>query len=276
MRFSTLFCASVTRARDATSTVQRRGSSISPSVTPSMASHFSTICDSTLFHRLRGERRREVLRIGEQRLHVLDELRADAGEIGRGRAGDDAVEVVGIALRFHQRLAAAVRAAVEVRARGRGAVVAADDRLRDLGDAVDRDVAEVQLALEIVERPAGTGDAGDVTGVGAGGGVTGVDRRQRLVVDVADKAAAAAHHELAVPVVGQEQPEANLLADAAFDAAVAHLDRRARHDWSRGSDGDIRELQRLDRGAIGRRRRQASHLRRGFGGQAERGLPCEQ
>jgi len=71
--------------------------------------------DDLGFHALEDliaeERRRHIARIGERRLNVLDELRADADEVVRRRAGDDAVEVVGIALRFHQRLTSAVRAA---------------------------------------------------------------------------------------------------------------------------------------------------------------------
>src|SRR5262249_47915409 len=43
----------------------------------------------------------ERARIGECRLDVLDELCADAGEIVSGRAGDDAIEIVRIALRLH-------------------------------------------------------------------------------------------------------------------------------------------------------------------------------
>ena len=113
-----------------------------------------------------------LLRVRERRLDVLDELRGDADEIAGRRAGDDAVEVVREALGFHQRLAPAVRASEEVRTRFGRAVMAAEDRLGDFGGAMDREVAEVQLPLQVVERPGRVGDAAAlVTGIGADGGV---------------------------------------------------------------------------------------------------------
>jgi hypothetical protein len=68
-----------------------RGSSNRPSLTPSRASHFSTICASTNCN-VSGvnNRHRHVARIAEHRLNVLDELLGHAHEIERGRASDDA------------------------------------------------------------------------------------------------------------------------------------------------------------------------------------------
>src|SRR6185369_5023347 len=106
---------------------------------------------------------------------------ADRGEVVRGRAGNDAVEVVGEALRFHHGLASAVRAAGEVRLGFGRAVIAADDRLRDLRRAMDGEVAEVDQTLRVVECPFAVGDAALMAGVGADSRVAVVDGRAGLV-----------------------------------------------------------------------------------------------
>src|SRR6185437_3086967 len=78
-------------------------------------------------------------------------------------AGDDAVVVVGKALRFDQRLAAAGGARIEVGARGPRIVVRGDDGLRGDGHFVNRSIGEVDELFGM------TGDEvrvfADVTGV---------------------------------------------------------------------------------------------------------------
>jgi hypothetical protein len=93
---------------------------------------------------------------------------------------------------------------------------------------VNGHVAEIELALEIVQRPVGLRDPALVARVGADRRVAVVHRRARLVLNLSDEPAAPAHHELAVPLVGQQQREVNLAADDPVDAAVRDADRAAR------------------------------------------------
>ena len=90
--------------------------------------------------------------------------------VPRWIARDDAVEIVGIALRFDQRLASAGRARAEIRAHGAPIVVRGDDRLCGDGHLVDRSIAEVHEFL---------GMAGDEIGVLAH--VTGIGARRRHI-----------------------------------------------------------------------------------------------
>ena len=199
--------------------------------------------DDLRFHRLecvhRKQPRAKVPRIRKHRLHVLDELRADRREVVRGRAGDDAVEIVRIALRFHHRLPSAVRAAGEVRLCFVRAVVAADDRLGDFRRAMHCEVAEIHLALEIVQRPRRVGDPALMAGIGADRRVAGVYRPAGLILDLTDEPAAAAHHELPVPFVGQEEREMDLAADDAVHAAVCDANAAG---GGRGHGGRLRHL----------------------------------
>ena len=116
------------------------------------------------------------------------------------------------------------------------------------------EVPEVHLPLGIVERPARIGDGCRLMSrVGAHGGVAGVDGRACLVVDLVDKSTAAAHHELAVPVVRQQQGELDLLADHARDAAVRDTDgaRRRRRDGNGFRHLHVGQLQRRELQAFG-------------------------
>ena len=103
-----------------------------------------------------------------------------------------------------------------------------------------------------------------MAGVGADRRVAGVDGGDGLVVDALDESAAAAHHELAVPLVGQQQRESDLAADHAVDPAVATRiraagerrrrlrRRRVRGDRDGFGDLDVGKLQ-LERSALRRR-----------------------
>jgi hypothetical protein len=109
---------------------------------------------------------------------------------------------------------------------------------------VDGQIAEVGDALLVVERPARVGDAAGVTGVSTDRRIAGIDDELRLIVDVTDKAAAAAHQELAIPVVGQQQRELDLGSDDAGDAAVRHFDRTgSRRNGHRFGDLHVRQFQ---------------------------------
>ncbi len=167
--------------------------------------------------------------VGIDRLLVLHEAGRDAGPVvGRG-GGDDAVEVLRVALRRHHRLPAAARAADEVRVVRPLVVVAPDDRLGGLRRQVDRPVPEVLLPLRVVERPARVDAAAGVPCVGPHrrvaplqGAAPVCEQVARLVLDAADEAAAAAHQEPAVPVagLGQQQLEVDLRLDDAGHPAV--------------------------------------------------------
>ena len=56
-------------------------------------------------------RRDEARRVVMRRLRRVNQLEALVGPVVAGRAGDDAVEILREALRFHERLPAAARAA---------------------------------------------------------------------------------------------------------------------------------------------------------------------
>src|SRR5436190_848318 len=75
-------------------------------------------------------------------------------EVGRC-PDDDAIVVVGEALRFHERLPAAVRASAEVGTPGTVAVEGADDRLGPLGRFVDRAIPEIDDPFRVSHGPAG-------------------------------------------------------------------------------------------------------------------------
>src|SRR5207237_7469613 len=112
-------------------------------------------------------------------------------------------------------LTAAARTAAEIAAGRRGSVVAKDDGFRDVGRAVHGEVAEVDAALDVVERPPGVDGAALMAGIGARRRVAEIDRRLRRVLHRADESAAAAHEELPVPLVWQQQRELDLGADDA-------------------------------------------------------------
>ena len=118
---------------------------------------------------------------------------------------------------------------------------------------MDGEVAEVHLALEIVERPRRVGDAALMPRVGADRRVAVVHRHPGLILNLADEAAAAAHHEPAVPLVGQEQGEVNLAADDAVHAAMRDANGAGRRRRHRGRlrHLHIRQLQHRQVRALG-------------------------
>ena len=222
---------------------------ISPSFRPSFASHAASVALREQLH-LVG--RQVVLRLQQ---HVLeDERAADLHRrAGGGIAGDDAVEVGRITLHFHQRLAAAVRAAVEVGVRRR----LAEEGGRQL---LAGDRRDVRAAMAVVDLLGAVRAPGRIARLVAGvGGRRGVAARQARV-EVPDRAAEAADAdevELAVPGVGQAEPEVHLVAghgDVAVDAAMLRHVLGRRDDRRRRDRRAFRRLG-LDRrdGALGGR-----------------------
>ena len=148
-------------------------------------------------------RRNVAVLIAEQRQIVPSGVGQQVGPIVGGRAGDDAVVILGVALGFHERLAAAVGAGAEVGALRALAVEGVQDGLGFHGRFVDGAIAEVGDLLGVIERPGGIGAAGMVAGIGGGGGVVvGHGVRQLVVADGARETAVADALELAVPVGG--------------------------------------------------------------------------
>src|SRR5207249_226215 len=118
-------------------------------------------------------------------------------EVGRC-PDDDAIVVVGEALRFHERLPAAVRASAEVGTPGTVAVDGADDRLGPLGRFVDRAIPEIDDPFRVSQGPAGV--AARVAIIRPGGSVAAAEPGgQGAVQDRAREAAIANALELSVP-----------------------------------------------------------------------------
>ena len=90
---------------------------------------------------------------------------------------------------------------------------------------MDGQIAEVHLPFDVVVRPARVGAGSLVAGIGAGRREPEIDRGLRGVLNRPDESAAAAHEELLVPVVGQEEREPDLGADDSRDAAVRGANR---------------------------------------------------
>src|ERR1700677_4379424 len=71
-----------------------------------------------------------------------------------GIAGNDAVEIVGVALRHDHGFAAARGAAVEIRMLGRAPIIRRDHLLRATRDFSNRHVVETQAGLLVAEKAA--------------------------------------------------------------------------------------------------------------------------
>ncbi len=151
--------------------------------------------------------------------------------IGRG-AGDDAIEVFGIALGFHEGFAAAIGAADEVAAGNVLAVEGADDGFGLGGGFLEGAVAEVDEFFGVADGPGGAGLRFVVAVVGAGGGIAAAEsREERAGGDGARPAAVADLLILAVPAfVGQP--------DFDFDVGVRGGPRGNFYFTARGGGGD--------------------------------------
>ena len=96
--------------------------------------------------------------------------------VGRG-AGDDAVEVVGEPLRFHQRLAPAGRAADEIGQLRTAALLGGDQRLGRIGGFLQRARREVRDLLGVPQRPDRGATVADVAVVSACRGIASLGAR---------------------------------------------------------------------------------------------------
>lgn len=164
----------------------------------------------------------------------------------------NAVEVGGIALHFHQRLTATVRAAVEVGVRGRSLVERRGQRLGGDGGDVRAAIAVVDL-LGAALPPVGI--ARQVAGVGRGRRVA---PREPLAerADGAAQSADALEVELAVPVGRQAEAEVDGVPrrrGVPIHLAVGRLGRARRHEFGRRDRG-ARRRDPLQRRHLARRR----------------------
>ncbi len=133
------------------------------------------------------------------------------GPVVGGRAGDDAVVVVGIALRFLQPLLAARRASVPV---GISRVLVVERRDDGLGlerHLVHRAISEVSHFLGMSKREAAIQGTAGVPGVGAGRGVAFLERFHKSGIgDGASPAPVADALEFSVPAMHGGQPDFDL------------------------------------------------------------------
>jgi hypothetical protein len=139
---------------------------------------------------------------------VPHERREQVRPVAGGRAGEDADEVVGIALRFHQCLASAVGTAVEVAALGVAAVERAHNRLGLHARFMHRPRPEVDQLLGMTDRPRRAQSGGLVSIVGCGHGVAAARRvDQSRVIYRSGPSAVALLTVLAVPGRSRRKPE---------------------------------------------------------------------
>ena len=115
-------------------------------------------------------RRNPARRILEGRLRGRHELKAFARSVIAGISGDDALEILGKALRLHERLPAAARAAGEVRQALPHAVERGDRGFTLERRFVHRAIAEIDQLLGMAEREARA--SSQVPGIGGRGGVS--------------------------------------------------------------------------------------------------------
>ena len=153
------------------------------------------------------------------------------------RVGDDAVEVLRVALGFDEALPAPVRTGIPVRTRDGPGIVPRRDRLGGLGRHVDGPVRVVDGLLRIAHDERGLRLlAGVVTGVGHRHGKAqayGIDplAGAQWIVEALPRVAAVADHvETAVPARRQVHLEGDFRSQHAADAAMFGHIRRRGHD----------------------------------------------
>ena len=120
-------------------------------------------------------RRRDMRRRPDQGLRVPHEGHHEARPRRCGRTRHDAVVVVRVALRFHQRLPPTVGARCEVRPTRRRTVEGGDHRLRLHRHLVNTPVPVIDHSLGVAERPACIGGTALVAGIGRRGRVAASD-----------------------------------------------------------------------------------------------------
>ena len=162
------------------------------------------------------------------------------GELVGGRAGNDAVKVVGVALGRHQGLATAGGATIEVVVAGRSALVSGNDGLSDQTGQVDGTVAVVNFGDPVVKKH-GAVIGSRVAGVGDRRGIAIGQKRPRRRQCAAGITAVAQHHKAPVPIGLRDiGGEADAGAWLGAQNALHATDLRPRsqgHGFS-GRDGD--------------------------------------
>src|ERR1700755_167438 len=101
------------------------------------------------------------------------------------RSGDDAIPVVGVALRSHQCLATAVRTSNVIATAGPSAVILPKEQARGVCSDLDRPVAVIDDFVGVTKRPTRVELAALVSGVGHRRSISAADFvRERWLVDI--------------------------------------------------------------------------------------------
>ena len=139
-----------------------------------------------------------------RRLRRGNQLEALVGAVVSGGASDDPVEVLRVALCFHEGLPSAAGTPNEVRETRRRGIRGGDDRFAVNGRFVNGAIAEIDQFLRMTDGE--LRGITDVSRIGGRGGVSATERRcERRILDRATPAAIADLLELAVPS-GKRQP----------------------------------------------------------------------
>ncbi len=145
-------------------------------------------------------RRNVVLRHGQQFLSQQCAAADQVGPVVRRCTGQNPIVVRGKPLRFHQRFAATVAAAAEVRGLRWFCIEPLHNRLAEFGHHMHGAIPEVDDFLGMAERPIGIRCAARVSCVGAAAGKAAQHGdSQARIADVACESAIPLPHKLAVP-----------------------------------------------------------------------------
>ena len=247
---------------------QRRGVESAIARIVDQAIHQSVL--AVAFRQNRGRNQRQLVSrnkmIGARKNRLVD---PDAIErpVDRKRriARDNAVEVAGKALRFHQRLAAAIGAGIEIGFRLGLAVVGQDDLLRKLGGEMHRAPPEILHLLRMAKGPAGIAGFRAMTGVGTSDGKTADEITGHLAhADGTSESAIACAEKAAVPILTR-QPDFEVDCRVAggsqhagnatergqmLERRDAGNGQRARRYGFRHGDGGVLQPEALQRGAV--------------------------
>lgn len=175
---------------------------------------------------------------------IPDRLHLQAAQEQHRSANHVSVEILRVALRFHQALAAASRTAHPIRITRVGPIVGADDFLGKQSGFVHGEIAVIDhLARGIGIVRAGIGEGGSgflhrvVARVG-GGRCVALAHRSIDVADCSGPAAVADHLKAAVPIGWQLQSESGFGPDNAANVAML-TQIGGRRDQFRGFDLDV-------------------------------------
>ena len=118
-------------------------------------------------------------------------------------ARQNSVVILGIALRLHQRLAAAIGTVCEIRMFRSVSVEGFHGGFAERGHFVNRAVGEIDESFRVAERPGGVDPARCVAGVGARGCVALQDGQcQRAIIHFSGEPAIALAAKFAIPSGG--------------------------------------------------------------------------